>query len=618
MLSLSENVFGEKIFSSVNLQKSDALDGTLLQGNKKVSRCAFFLNEVLVGIGICFAQIPATIAFAFIAHLDPAIALHSAWIVGLISSGFGGRPAMISGATGAFAVVITTFIPKPLPGQNSGEGFETIFITILFAGFWIYLFVLFDFIKYGYLISDSVMMGFCNGLAIIIAWGQLDFFHGVSGADLWVSLGMVLISALIMEMMPRIDLRVFQYIPSSLVAIVVCIVLEYSLIRPYGAQTKSIADLAPFDSSKSYPNLFFLRYNINYSLNDIYESAYRGLLLALVGAIECLMTLEIVNKMTDSEGDRQQTVKALAAANLVSGLFGGMGGNPMVEFSAINCLNGGRGKTSGIVAALSIFTVLICGYEILNYIPLPALVGIMVIVCMHTFHWNTLPMIYEACVPERYQECLNIVKRPNIVLDVCVILTVSILTVITNLVVATGIGISLDCIGFSWDNRKNIRIESVMIGDMKVYNIIGGLFFASKWDLMKHFDIDSDPPVVEISFTQGKVYDFTALEMINELGAKYARKGKKLVIDHSSRFARALSNLHTLERAYIHRANSSSTLPEEACTLSSSARPPVASQKSFGPARLVIDNMLSKEDLTEKASGCDFYPKGGYHEWLTQ
>jgi len=561
MFDCNQSVVSERLYdarmSMISNEPPQQISDTEEVKVKSPSSFIFYLNEVLVGIGICFAQIPASIAFAFIAHLDPSIALHSAWIVGFISSAFGGRPAMISGATGAFAVVITTFIPKPKPGEDSGDGYETIFITILFAGMWICLFVMLDLIKYGYLISDSVMMGFCNGLAIIIAHGQVDFFDHVSGTDLIWSMGMVVLSALIMEFIPRAKCKYAKYIPSSLMAISVCILMEYFIIRPQGARTKSIADLTPFSRSKSYPDLFFMRYkDISYDLADVGDAAYRGFLLAMVASIECLMTLELVNKMTDTQGDRPQTVKALAVANLVSGLFGGMGGNPMVEFSTINCMNGGRGKTSGCVAAISILLVLVCGYEVLNYIPLPSLVGIMAIVCIHTFHWHSLTMIYEAAMPSRFHEYLQIAKKPNIVLDVVVILTVSVLTVITNLVIATLVGIAIDCIGFSWDNRKDLHIESTNYGDVKVYNIVGGLFFASKWELFSHFDVVNDPDVVEISFTQGKLYDFTALETINELGSKYERAGKKLVIDHLSPFARALRKVHAQEKFTVGRAMS--------------------------------------------------------------
>merc|ERR1719215_2132192 len=389
---------------------------TVFEGIKEGVTAEYALREVLLGLTICFAQIPESVAFAFMANIKPPIALHAAWIVGLICSVFGGRPGMVNGATGAFAAIVGTFIPPAGTGKN-GEGVELLFPSVMLAGF---LMLLVSFTKLSRFISllpASVMIGFCNGLAIIIGLAQLHPFKDPethawkSGPEMIWMLVICFSSMGIMEFAPKIPLKVFKVIPSSLLAILSAVTLEFALVRPVGHRTDVIRDVSEFTPATAFPIPFFVKTKeVNYDLSSLgtddglAKIAIQGLLLCLVGSIESLMTSEVVEAFTKTPSDGDRTVLAMGVGNLISGFMGGMGGNAMIGLSTVNCLNGGRGRLGPTCTALGIMACVMGAYPLLNFIPVAALAGIMIVVVLHTFKWFSLGMIIAALLPQSIRQ----------------------------------------------------------------------------------------------------------------------------------------------------------------------------------------------------------------------
>ncbi|XP_065176004.1 putative sulfate transporter YbaR [Sycon ciliatum] len=555
-------------------------------GYKQMNRgdkLALFKNELILGFIIAFAQIPESVAFAFLAGLEPSIAIHSAWIMGLICAIFGGRPAMINGATGAFASIIGTFITQPAVSGRSGEGVETLFISVVLAGVLMLVAFALDLGRFVSVISFPIMLGFANGLAIVIARAQLHPFsydcpgnyrcpfvnesvdnftmpdkshHYVGGAELGWMIGIVLVSMIVMEFVPKIPHKAAKFVPSSLLAILAAIFLEFVVVRNAGSKTDTIGDVAPFSKDTAFPIPFFIdksRYPSNGTLNadnstvlgplkydfDNLEGkagqiVLQAFFLAIVGLIESLLTQEIVDKFTKTKGNRSRTIAAMGAGNIISGLLGGMGGNAMIGLSTINCLNGGRGRLAPIITALVVMVMVMGAYPVLNFVPVAALVGIMLVVVGHTFKWQSLPAIFVAFLPERWRLAGKLqfkIERT----DVVIVVLVTALTNVPglNLFYSIAAGVALSAVIYTWRSAQEISVKSDHVSsELKVYFVSGPLFFGNASSFPDHFDPEGDPATVEAHFSDTTLFDSAALKTLNTITKQYSKAEKSFIIRH--------------------------------------------------------------------------------------
>ncbi|CAJ1367963.1 unnamed protein product, partial [Effrenium voratum] len=503
---------------------------------------SYITKEVLLGVTIGFAQVPESVAFAFLAHVRPHVALHAAWMVGLFCSLLGGRPGMVNGATGAFAAIIATFLPVPkVPGGN-GEHVELLFPSVMLAGFLMLAASAANLSRFILLLPTPVMVGFCNGLAIVIGLAQLHPFHSEANASGWKEgfelLWMLVITAvsmLTMEFLPKVPLQIFKVIPSSLMAILVAILLEFAVVRPCGWRTDTIGDVSEFTSETAFPIPFFVDHpSTGYDLSKIVSSwssvqsvLVQGVLLCVVGSIESLMTSEVVESFvkTPSEGDR--SLFAMGLGNIVSGFLGGMGGNAMIGLSTINSLNGGRGRMAPTCTALVVMASVMGAYRLLNFIPVAALAGIMIVVVLHTFKWFSIAMVLAAILPKSMRDRLNLHRKvPRV--EAFVILVVTVLSKQTNIAIAVLLGVSICAVAFAWDAGQHFKLAESMHGKVKVYDIDGPLFFTSANRLVKLLDPSRDPEEVELRFGEATLMDFTSVETLHKVALNYKAVGKSI------------------------------------------------------------------------------------------
>jgi len=501
----------------------------------------YVAREVLLGVTICFAQIPESVAFAFMANIKPPIALHAAWMVGLICSVFGGRPGMVNGATGAFAAIVGTFIPNAGTGNN-GPGIELLFPSVVVAGILMLIFSVMKLSRFITLLPSPVMIGFCNGLAIVIGLAQLhpftnpDTHEFKSGAELYWMLIICFASMSIMEFLPKLPLKIFKVVPSSLLAIIAAIVIEFAICRPMGYRTDVIGDVSEFTLETAFPIPFFVKTDaVAYDLDPIFTSegaqkiVMQGILLCLVGCIESLMTSEVVENFTKTPGDGNRTVLAMGAGNILSGLFGGMGGNAMIGLSTVNCLNGGTGRLGPTVTALGIMVCVMGAYPILNYIPVAALAGIMIVVVLHTFKWFSLKMVLAACLPKTYRDKYGLQSKvPRVEVAVIVIVTVlSNFPKGTNIAYAVVTGVAICSISYAWKSGKTFQCETSETDGVKYYDVSGPLFFAASNRFVKMMNPDNDPGEVVVRFAEGcMLMDYSAMEVLHKIGSSYKAKNK--------------------------------------------------------------------------------------------
>jgi len=518
----------------------------LTRGMFKGYTAEYVTREVLLGVTICFAQIPESVAFAFMAHVKPHIALHAAWMVGFICSAFGGRPGMVNGATGAFAAIIGTFVTQGGTGNN-GDGVELLFPSVMFGGFLMLVVSFLGLSRFITLLPSPVMIGFCNGLAIVIGLAQLHPFtdqkthEWKSGAELNWMLIICFSSMAVMEFLPKVPLKVFKVIPSSLLAIITAIVLEFAVARPIGHRTDVIGDVSEFTSDTSFPVPFFVKTNAaDYDLGKIGTSEgiqkiiIQGILLCAVGCIESLMTAEVVESFCKTPGDGDRTVLAMGVGNMLSGLFGGMGGNAMIGLSTVNGLNGGRGRLGPIVTAFGIMACVMGAYPLLNFIPVAALAGVMLVVVMHTFKWFSLKMLVAALAPKSVRDRLGLhTKVPRV--EVAVIVLVTLLSNWpkgTNIAYAVIAGIAICSIAHAWVAAMAFKVSASISeeGNIKYYDISGPMYFVTSNRLLKILTPDVDPPCVEVRFDDASsLLDYSAMETLHRIAASYELLEKKVV-----------------------------------------------------------------------------------------
>lgn len=470
-------------------------------------------NDLLSGLTVALALIPEAVAFAFVAGVHPLVGIHAAIIIGLLAALLGGRPGMISGATGALAVVMVSLVAE--------HGAEYLFATVVVMGIIQILAGALKLGKFVRFIPHPVMLGFVNGLAIVIFLSQLEMFKNgeswMSGEPLFIMLGLVAVTMAIIFLLPKLT----KALPSSLVAIGAVTALSYFLFQDTSTVKDFIINMGGDGFAGSLPIFHIPSVPLNFeTLSIIFPYAF---ILAAIGLIESLMTLTLIDEMTETHGKSNKECFGQGIANVVTGFFSGMGGCAMIGQSMININSGGRGRLSGVAAALFLLMFLLFASPFIEIIPLAALVGVMFVVVIKTFAWGSLRIINK--VPKA---------------DIFIIALVTIVTVLTDLAIAVGAGIVVSALVFAWQKAQQIGVKTSMVGTKKHYQLEGPLFFASTTDFQKLFDVKNDPKEVVIDFKHSRVYDHSALEAINTLTERYKKNKKKITLAHLSADCRQL------------------------------------------------------------------------------
>ena len=472
-------------------------------------------TELLAGLTVALALVPEAVAFAFVAGVHPLVGLYAAFLVGLITAVFGGRPGMISGATGALAVVMVALVAE--------HGVEYLFATVVLMGMLQIFAGVMQWGKFIRLVPHPVMLGFVNGLAIVIFLAQMTQFkepgsvtvgaHGatggawLSGGPLLTMLGLVALTMAIIYLLPRVT----KAIPAPLagIAVVAAVVIGFGLDVPRVGDMASISGGLPTFHIPMVPlNLETLEIILPYAV-----------ILAAIGLIESLLTLNLVGEMLGKRGGASQECIAQGVANTVTGFFGGMGGCAMIGQSMINVKSGGRTRLAGIAAALFLLIFIVLGSPIIELIPLAALVGVMFMVVIGTFAWNSLRILRRVPLPDAF-----------------VTILVTVVTVISDLAVAVVVGVIVSALAYAWNNARRISANTAIHDDgHKSYLIQGPLFFGSSEGFAELFSPEKDPQTVTIDFAESRVVDQSALQAIEALATKYEAVGKKIQLRHLSR-----------------------------------------------------------------------------------
>ena len=482
-------------------------------------------KDILSGITVALALVPEAVAFAFVAGVDPLVGLYAAFMIGLITAVFGGRPGMISGATGALAVVMVSLVAqgnaKGVEGENLGLYY--LFATVIFMGI---IQIAVGFLKLGKfvrLIPHPVMMGFVNGLAIVIFLSQLGMFtttvngesQWLEGQALFTMLGLVALTMAILYFLPKLNKK----LPEALIAIGVVTAIGLLSNLEVATVGSFIADGGGEGLKGGLPQFQWALFSkLPFTLDTLVFIAPYAVILAAIGLIESLMTLNLVDELTESRGNANRECLAQGGANIVTGLFGGMGGCAMIGQSIININSGGRTRLSGIVAALMLLCFILFASSLIEQVPIAALVGVMFMVVIGTFAWSSFRILHKIPVS-----------------DALVLVSVSALTVFFDLAIAVLAGIIISALVFAWENAKRIRARKHFLENgTKVYEIWGPLFFGSIQDFKSKFDVQQDPDTVIIDFMESRVSDHSALEALSQLVEKYEAIGKKITIQHLS------------------------------------------------------------------------------------
>lgn len=488
-----------------------------------------YKTEILSGLTVALALIPEAIAFALIAGLSPLTGLYAAFTIGLITSIFGGRPGMISGATGAVAVVyvgMIVLLKKANPEISVDEITQYILATVVLAGIIQIVAGLLRLGKFIRLVPHSVMFGFVNGLAIVIFLSQLDQFKMIdaagnlewmTGNSLYVMLGLVVLTMVIIWGLPKLT----KAVPSSLVAIIVISAIVIGL----NVDTKTVADtLQPGQSIAGGFPPFHIP-TIPFNLETLWLILPYAFIVAGVGLIESLLTLNLIDEITETRGRGNKEAVAQGMANVVTGFFSGMGGCAMIGQSLINISSGARARLSGIVASVMLLVFIMFGASIIERLPMAALTGVMIMVSIGTFEWASFKIFN---------------KMPNS--DILVMVLVTLVTVfLHNLALAVLIGVIISALVFAWENAKRIRARKfVDEKGVKHYEIFGPLFFGSIAAFNEKFDVLNDPEEVIIDFSESRVTDMSAIEALNVLTERYQKVGKTLHLRHLSDDCRKL------------------------------------------------------------------------------
>ena len=482
-------------------------------------------DDVFSGLTVALALVPEAVAFAFIVGISPIIGMYGAFMMALITAIIGGRPGMISGATGAMAVVMVGLVTEASAYGNSlgldgtVVGLQFLFATLLLTGLIQILAGVFKLGKYVRMIPHPVMMGFVNGLAIVIMISQLSMFKSggewLGGERLFTMIGLVALTMALMVLIPQISKK----IPATLIAILLVSGLAIFLNIDTETVRSFVASGSPDGNGSLAADLpKFAVPSIPLTKESLLIMLPYAFILAAVGLIESLMTLNLIDELTESHGHGNRECVAQGTANIVNGFFGGMGGCAMIGQSIINIKSGGRGRLSGIVAGLALLMFILFTSDYIEMVPIAALVGVMFMVVIGTFAWSTFKIINKIPLS-----------------DLIVIAVVTFVTVVEDLAVAVLAGIIISALVFAWENALRIRARKhIDEHGIKHYEIYGPLFFGSTKLFTEKFDAKNDPKEVIIDFKESRIMDQSAIEAINKITQKYLELGKTIHLRHLS------------------------------------------------------------------------------------
>lgn len=472
-----------------------------------------YKNEILAGLTVAMTMIPESLSFAILAGLSPLTGLYAAFLMGLVTAILGGRPGMISGGAGATVVVLIALVAT--------HGVEYLFAAVVLAGILQLLVGAFKLGKFVRLIPQPVMYGFLNGLAVIIFMAQVAQFkvsengtnQWMTGPSLYIMIGLTLLTIAIVFLLPKLT----KAIPASLVAILVV----FGLVYFFNIDTKKVIDIASV--SGTFPSFHIPK--IPFNLETLTIVFPYALVMAGVGLIETLLTLNMVDEITNTKGKANREAAAQGIANITNGLFGGMGGCAMVAQTLVNIGAGARARLSAIIGAVTILAIILVGGPVIEQIPMAALVGVMMMVAIGTFEWVSFRIINK--MPKH---------------DIFTGILVAIITVVLhNLALAVLIGVVISALVFAWESAKRIRARKhIDENGVKHYEIFGPLFFGSTTVFLEKFDVLNDPTEVIIDFKESRVVDMSAIDALNKITEKYNGQGKKLRLRNLSQDCRKL------------------------------------------------------------------------------
>lgn len=472
-----------------------------------------YRTEILAGLTVAMTMIPESLSFAIVAGLPPLTGLYGAFLMGIITAIIGGRPGMISGGAGATVIVM---IPLILT-----YGIEYFFAAVVLAGIFQILVGVFKLGKFVRLVPQPVMYGFLNGLAVVIFMSQLEQFktgtgiaaQWLQGESLYIMLGLVLVTLLLVHFIPKIS----KTLPTTLIAIAIV----FALVHGFGIETKTVQDIASI--SGSLPPFHIPQ--IPFTLETLQIIFPYAAIMAGVGLLETLLTLTLVDEVTETRGNANKESVAQGIANITNGFFTGMGGCAMIAQTFVNLNAGARQRLSGVVSALAILFIILVGAPLIEKIPMAALVGVMMMVAITTFSWGFFK---------------KMTKMPKS--DILVTIVVASITIIFhNLAYAVLIGIIISALVFAWESAKRIRARKfVDENGVKHYEIFGPLFFGSVANFNEKFDTTNDPETIMISFKESRISDMSGIEAVDVLTKKYAERGKKVILTHLSEDSRKL------------------------------------------------------------------------------
>jgi SulP family sulfate permease len=472
-----------------------------------------YKTEILAGLTVAMTMIPESLSFAILAGFPPLTGLYAAFIMGLITAIFGGRPGMVSGGAGATVIVLITLMKS--------NGLEYVFAAVALAGILQIIVGIFKLGKFIRLVPQPVMFGFVNGLAVVIFMSQLEQFKTIingqsewlSGSPIWIMATLVALTIGIVVFLPKVT----KAVPASLVAIIVVFALVFFL----GIDTKTVKDIASVNGG--FPPFHIPNIPINReTLKLIFPYA---LIMASVGLTEGLLTLNLVDEITETKGNGNRECIAQGSANILNGFFFGMGGCPMIAQTLVNLSAGSRARLSGIIASLTILLIILFGAPIIEKLPMAALVGVMIMVAIGTFEWASFRIINK--MPKH---------------DIFVGIVVALITILLhNLALAVLIGVIISALVFAWESAKRIRAKKYIDEKgVKHYEIYGPLFFASTTTFIEKFDAVNDPNEVIIDFKESKITDMSAIDAVNKITERYAKLNKIVHLIHLSADCRQL------------------------------------------------------------------------------
>lgn len=466
-----------------------------------------YKTEILAGLTVAMTMIPESLSFAILAGFPPLVGLYGAFIMGIITAIFGGRPGLISGGAGATVIVLIALM--------NSHGLEYVFAAVAMAGIIQIVVGLLKLGKFIRLVPQPVMFGFVNGLAVIIFLSQLEQFktlvngqsEWLSGSPLLIMAGLVALTIAIILLFPKVT----KAIPASLVAIIVV----FAVVLIFHIDTKQVVDIASV--SGSLPPFHIPQ--IPFTLATLKIILPYGLIMAAVGLTEGLLTLNLVDEITGTKGNSNRECLAQGTANIANGFFFGMGGCPMIAQTLVNLSSGSRARLSGIIAALTILVIILFGAPVIELLPMAALTGVMIMVAIGTFEWASFKAF---------------TKMPKS--DIFVMVVVTLITIfLHNLALAVLIGVIISALVFAWESAKRIRARKYIDANgVKHYELFGPLFFGSTTAFAEKFDVQNDPSEVIIDFAESKITDMSAIDAVNKITERYAAVNKTVHLKHLS------------------------------------------------------------------------------------